>query len=217
MTGFNFLQDQHYLFLLLFALQRFTDKDWGFLTGFEQMIDDDTLTLDLEDCWTDNHNREQAVFVGEKTNMLKPRYGLNGRATGVLYGSVEMSGNKQDVVAKLSWPEKNCYRERVFVDEAKKRLHDINDYNPCDYLPTILAAKEFSEFESGLLREAVLWDEVDYTKTKFRSRMPYLLVMPKYEPISALTKDWNAFMAAFFALFYCTIPFCLICELYSYS
>lgn len=95
--------------------------------------------------------------------------------------------------------------EKTFIDEAHKWLDAKNspDHKPTEYLPDILAAREYPEIESGPLRAAVLQDETEYDRIKLGSRMPYLLVMPKYEPIATLTSDWDKFMDAFFALFYC--------------
>ena len=205
LTGFDFLKNRHYLFLFLFAIQRFDDKDWGYLPGFGELVGNNVKTLDLKDAWVDNPNAEARKFTG--TDMIKPRYGLNGRATGVLYGSVKVAGTPTDVAVKLSWPEKSRPREKAFIDKAREEFSapEFATDNPCDYLPTILAAKEYPEFESGPLRQAVLQNEEEYLPMKLASRIPYLMVMPKYEPISTLTRDLTAFLSAFFALFYCEL------------
>ena len=206
LTGFDFLKNRHYLFLLLFCLQRFKANHWGFLPGFEELVGKDTQTLDLTECWTDNPNRGKVTFTGKKSDMIKPRFGLGGRATGVLYGAAkvgEISGG--DVAIKLSYPEKSRVRENVFIDRAKKEFDspEFATDNPADYLPTVLAAKEYLDFESGPLMQAVLLNEEDYEPIKLASRVPFLLGMPKYDPISSLTTDLAKFLMAFFALFYC--------------
>lgn len=203
MTGFDFLENQHYLFLLLYALQGFSDEDWGFLPGFEGLTDGDTVSLDLTDAWVDNHNEKKPTFTGGKKNMRKPyRCGFNGRATGVLFGSVEVDGGKRDVALKLSWTEKDNHREKAFIDEAANAFSDIKDHNPCEYLPTILATQEYLEFDYGPLFAAVL-QEAEISERARTARVPYLLVMPKYEPIYKLTNDWGTFMEDFIAIFYC--------------
>lgn len=206
MTGFDFLKNQHYLFLLLLALQRFEEKDWGFLPGFEKIAGRDVFHLELRNLWIGNQNGEERIFTARKEDKISPPYGLGGRATGVLYGSVRLpGGEKKSVVLKLAWPERMRDREGTFVSEARKRFNALNlpDYNPAEYLPDVLAAREYRELDTGSLRAAVLQDEPEYDKIKLHSRIPYVLVMPEYQPITTLTNDWYAFMAAFIALFYC--------------
>ncbi|KAJ3540601.1 hypothetical protein NMY22_g4228 [Coprinellus aureogranulatus] len=216
MTGFDFLKNPQYFFLLLLALQRFSDEDWGFLPGFAKLVGNAEYKLDLTDCWISGKEEDSGsvekkvstkkgskkhVLSGEKKNMKKPQFGLVGRATGVLYGVV----GKQEVAVKLSYPEKARNREQEFIDQAKEKFgkRGYEDHNPCDYLPEILAAKEYTEFQSGPLRQAVLEKEEDYVGIERANRVPYLLAMPKYDPISSLTTDWEVFLGAFFALFYC--------------
>ncbi|KAJ3514894.1 hypothetical protein NMY22_g14598 [Coprinellus aureogranulatus] len=220
MTGFDFLKAPQYLFLLLLAIQRFSSEDWGFLPGFDKLVglaDGASYTLDLADRRTSAEKEtgtipaEQQtpaevvsngpIFTGEKGNMKRPQFGLIGRATGVLYGAI----GQREVAIKLSYPEKCRDREKEFVDKAKKDFdkRGYEDHNPCDYLPEILAAKEYTEFQSGPLRQAVLENEDVYASIERANRVPYLLAMPKYDPISSLTTDWEVFLGAFFALFYC--------------
>ncbi|KAJ3549783.1 hypothetical protein NMY22_g754 [Coprinellus aureogranulatus] len=220
MTGFDFLKDPQYFFLLLLAIQRFSSEDWGFLPGFDKLVglaDGASYTLDLADRRTSAEEETGAspaeqqtpaevvsngpIFTGEKGNMKRPQFGLIGRATGVLYGAI----GQREVAIKLSYPEKCRDREKEFVDKAKKDFdkRGYEDHNPCDYLPEILAAKEYTEFQSGPLRQAVLENEDVYASIERANRVPYLLAMPKYDPISSLTTDWEVFLGAFFALFYC--------------
>ncbi|KAJ3510516.1 hypothetical protein NMY22_g15960 [Coprinellus aureogranulatus] len=211
MTGFNFLKDQHYLFLFLLALQRFNSRHWGFLPGFEKLISQQTFALDLTELWTDGRQRgERITFVGRKDDMVKPPYELEGHSTSVLFGSVDGRAGQQNVVLKLSWQETIRPLEKVFIDEARKRFDGVEEYNPCDFLPTILAAHEYVEFQSRYFREAVLQDEVDDCKRAEANLVPYLLVLPKYEPITVTTRNWDTFMAAFLALFYCGLQHCVL-------
>ncbi|KAJ3518004.1 hypothetical protein NMY22_g13840 [Coprinellus aureogranulatus] len=220
MTGFDFLKNPQYFFLLLLAIQRFSNEDWGFLPGFDKLVglaEGASYTLDLADCQASAEEEtgtspagqqtpaevvsDGPIFTGEKGNMKRPQFGLIGRATGVLYGAI----GQREVAIKLSYPEKCRDREKEFVDRAKKDFdkRGYEDYNPCDYLPEILAAKEYTEFQSGPLRQAVLEKEEGYASIERANRVPYLLAMPKYDPISSLTTDWEVFLGAFFALFYC--------------
>ena len=94
---------------------------------------------------------------------------------------------------------------KVFIDKAKNEFNspEFVTGNPADYLPTMLSAKEYLEFESGPLLQPVLLNEEDHEPVKLASRVPYLISTPKYDPISSLTTDLPTFLAAFFALFYC--------------
>lgn len=61
----------------------------------------------------------------------------------------------------------------------------------------------YSELETESLCKAVLQDEGDHRNMERANPVPYLIVTPKYEPVSTLTRDWDAFMTAFISLFYC--------------
>lgn len=206
MTGFDFLKTPQYLVLFLFALQRFTSEQWGTLDDFVEMKDNQSFSVDLTAIWEgEKVDRQDVKFTGKKDDITKPRYGLNGRGTGVLYGTVGApdSGNQQRVAIKLSWAEKSRNQEKEFIDRAKEAFHDITVENPCDYLPTILAAKEYPQFQTAPIRRAVLTDEALDNYPCKANRLPRLVAMPQYQPITTLTTDWNKFLVAFFALFYC--------------
>ena len=93
-----------------------------------------------------------------------------------------------------------------FIDTAKGEASTLLESgvdNSCDHLPVIRAAKECPDPKRGLLRLADPQDEEDYEHSKLTIRIPYLIVMPKYDPISGLTRDATKVLAAFFALMYC--------------
>ena len=110
----------------------------------------------------------------------------------------------------LSWPEKSRLHEKVFIDAARRAFSTSLGFevdNPCDHPPMILAAKEYPDLEPAPLRQAAPLSQEDYEYSKLATRIPYLIVMPKYDPISSLTKDVTTFLAAFFALFSCKLSF----------
>jgi len=270
MTGFNFLENQEVFFLLLFALQRLTPGQWGFIPDFEgvrkPMDRDETYRVDLRKTWEADRevmekaatldNQEVSInkaqetarrnaapqqedfdmvdpppprftLVGQGTQIDNPRFGLNGRGTGILRGKVRVTRRKgvktragepdaegedleeaeEDVVLKLSYPEVNRTREKAFIDHAREQFGPRDDLeeNPCDYLPTILAAGEYKHFETNRIRRAVLSDQVLHKcsdELKRSNRMPYYIVMPKYEPLGHLTENMGAFFEAWHSIFY---------------
>lgn len=94
--------------------------------------------------------------------------------------------------------------EKESIGRANDALEDIAEENTCDYLPTISATKEYSQFQSASesIRRTVLTDEALDDYLCRANRLPHLVFMPKYEPITTVTTDWNKFFVEFFSLFY---------------
>lgn len=201
MTGFDFIDNLPYFFLFLFALQRFSLADWGYILNVVNI--NDGKDIDISSYWKAPSPELNVRFCPEKGISPRIRFGLNGRATGVASGTVtvqEVTLNHR-VVVKLSYQETSRVREHVFVEEAERRLKEKQYGDVCDFLPTILGYQEFHDFSSDLIREAVLVNP-ERLANKI-PRIPYLIILPEYEPITSRTTNWTEFLNSFFALIYC--------------
>ncbi|KAF6744601.1 hypothetical protein DFP72DRAFT_67407 [Ephemerocybe angulata] len=186
-------------------------------TRAKEIIKQDSIrTIDLSDMViTGKAAGATATFKGKKDDAIPTRFGLNGRSTGVKRGelsiSVDEDGKKkpdQAVALKLSWAEINRTREKAIVDRARKAFEGKKfreGGDPSDYLPEILGEKVFAEFDTDIVRLAVLQNyEAERAKRPLAKRCPVLVLMPKYEPISFITSLSEATrVSLFIALIYC--------------
>ncbi|KAF9561915.1 hypothetical protein CPC08DRAFT_722555 [Agrocybe pediades] len=216
LIGFDFIQDFPHFLLLLYVLQRFTPEDFGFLPDLDECpaANEATYSMDLTSAWTfEDGSRRQVKLEGIRGDGVPHRYGLDGRSSGVRFGTTTITepGRHDEirkVALKLSWKDTPRPTEREFIDEARKRIcssiHATKDAaDPRNFLPEILAERKYTEFDTGIIRDAVLLDPTHYAKSK-ASRYPYMIVMPRYEPIHTLAKDSGfPLLNAFLALVYC--------------
>lgn len=201
MTGLDFIDNLPYFFLFLFTLQRFSLADWGYIPNLVDINEKEEI--DISQSWDASLPKPNVLFSAEQGNGIHPKFGLNGRATGVASGTVTVQEVKRDhsVVVKLSYQEKSRVREHRFVQEAEKRLKEKHYDDVCDYLPEILGFQEYHDFDSDLIRKAVLVKLRDLREKA--GRIPCLIVLPKYKPIASLTTNWSKFLNSFFAFVYC--------------
>ncbi|KAF9561892.1 hypothetical protein CPC08DRAFT_761811 [Agrocybe pediades] len=157
--------------------------------------------------------KRQVKLEGMRGECIAHRYGLNGRSTGVRFGTATITDpQRQDeikkVALKLSWKDTPRSTEREFIDEARKRIcfsiHATKDAaDPRNFLPEVLAERKYTEFDTGIIRDAVLLDPAHHAKSK-ASRYPYMIVLPRYEPFHTLARDAGfPLLKAFLALVYC--------------
>ncbi|KAF6764618.1 hypothetical protein DFP72DRAFT_868702 [Ephemerocybe angulata] len=182
------------------------------------MEEDSIRTLDLTDIMVSPYKPSSgtATFKGTKGDEIPTRFGLSGRATGVKGGELVVSpdgdGGKEEsnreVVLKLSWGEVGRNREKVIIDKAREAFQGkefAEGGDPCDYLPEILGEKVFEDFDTDIVRKAILEDYEAYrAKRPFARRYPVLVMLPKYEPIRVITSMHAATQVSLFiALIYC--------------
>ncbi|KAH7920052.1 hypothetical protein BV22DRAFT_1074614 [Leucogyrophana mollusca] len=147
-SGFNFVQDLPRFLVLLLAMQRFTDKQWGLNEMFEstetatEFPSDDCGVVDLL------FNMDPATRA--------THFGLRGRATNVLSVTSEALLNREPIpdrhitgdeyVAKIFWAEESRESEPSIIQKAHA-----------------LAAQE--ERVRGHIPEPVWWEKFTDTST----------------------------------------------------
>ncbi|KAF4621134.1 hypothetical protein D9613_001154 [Agrocybe pediades] len=155
LMGFDFIQAFPNYLLLLYLLQRFSPQDFGFPPGFEECPAENkaTYSMDLTNAWIfQDDSRQQVKLEGMRGEGIPHRYGLNGRSTGVRFGTATITDpGRQDevrkVALKLSWKATPRPTEREFIDEARKRIGSSirakeDDTDPRNFLPEILAERK---------------------------------------------------------------------------
>ncbi|KAF6758692.1 hypothetical protein DFP72DRAFT_807706 [Ephemerocybe angulata] len=151
-----------------------------------------------------------------KGDEVPTRFALSGRATGVKRGELVVSsdgdGGKEEsnreVVIKLAWGEAGRNREKVIIDKAREAFEGkefAEGGDPRDYLPEVLGEKAFEDFDTDIVRKAILDVYEPYrAKRPLARRYPVLVLLPKYQSISVITAMPDATRVNhFIALIYC--------------
>lgn len=198
-SAFNFIEDRPYFLLFLFALQRFSAADWGIIDQLSPLNANVIETVNLSGiCRNNGAGGGEAAF--RRVNNVAEYHHVFpcGRATHVILGSLLVEGKETAAVLKLSWRQKARFQEGYFIEEATNRLEQQQGGVACDYLPTLLGAKDFSQFSTDLIRR-----KLGLAVENEATRLPYLIVLPRYEPLANKTKDWECFFETYMALIYC--------------
>ncbi|ESK96381.1 other 1 protein kinase [Moniliophthora roreri MCA 2997] len=173
--GFDFIKELPTFLLLLFILQRLPPTGWGFIPE-----------LDKKRIVFETSGGPMEFVLDEKNAMIHSHYGLSGRCTQVLKGTV----GGQVAVMKVSHPEISRPPEQAVISVARKRCEyvglDADDALKC--LPEVLCSRDLEEFRTDCIRKKLL------VKGKPNAtRIPRAIVFPFYEPITSRTKDMPTF------------------------
>ncbi|KAF4620474.1 hypothetical protein D9613_001152 [Agrocybe pediades] len=221
-AGFDFIQDFPHYLLLLYVLQRMRLEDFGFLPDLGNTADEGgTYSVDFKgnkgNDWVSGKDsgdsKLQVKLEGVEGEGVPHKFGLNGRSTGVRLGTATITkpGEKdatRKVALKLSWKEASRRCEKDVIERARKdigaglNLATQDEPDPRNFLPEVLAERRYTQFDTKIIRDLILLklDDVNV----MRSRYPYLIVMPQYDPIHTLVKDSGfPLLNALLALIYC--------------
>ena len=183
------VQDFPRFMVLLFALQRFRDEDWGIGQMFK--IKDDRLTVQLKN--------EEGVVVDLNfgtLNAIYHRYALTGRATTVVPVRSD-SPDPRDVtqaltgvkmVMKVSHPADS----RKFEWKTLGLIHKIAKDNTevRNHIPEGILRCRLEETCTSLIRQ-----ELNLPPRVGSGRTMQIILFPEYRPITELTGlvFWDAF------------------------
>ncbi|KAG2035198.1 hypothetical protein BDR03DRAFT_1012715 [Suillus americanus] len=172
-SGINFIQDLPRFMVLLYALQRCEPGDWG--------RNKDFLPVQVEGKQCHEFKIKDVEHTSHDESVT--RYGLQGRATNVVPVTsdalAKKHGNFRDgMVAKIFWGEVGRTSEPEILKKVKEiaKAHDTVK----DHIPELLWHHTFTNPTSAI-REALGVPE----PTK-GSRVLYILVFPKLQPITEL-------------------------------
>ncbi|KAF8121044.1 hypothetical protein EV363DRAFT_1366958, partial [Boletus edulis] len=170
-SGFNFVQDLPRLLVLLLAMQRFREQDWG-------------LHPDIDPKFGPRPEFHKTTLTDDKGKKIEERvthYGLNGRATNLFSVKSDDLTDPEDareLVVKVFWAEAT----RTSEPEILKRVHDIGKDNEFakGHVPDVLWYKAFKDASTDKFRERL------GLKTE-GARVLYMIIFRKLRPITELT------------------------------
>ncbi|KAG2153590.1 uncharacterized protein EDB93DRAFT_1135630 [Suillus bovinus] len=195
-AGINFIKDLPRFLVLLLAMQRMRDEQWGHNPNFthvpgvscDVVVGDVDLTLDL------------------KSDTRITHFGLRGRATNIFsvrskylsdIQKREVCGNdSKELVAKLYWPEERRQSE----DEILQNIYDIasKESTVKGHIPDMVWFHKFDETSTTRIRKSLGIQDAD---AEGGSRVLYIIVFRKLIPITSLSGD--DFLSAWWQVVLC--------------
>ncbi|KAG1840485.1 hypothetical protein DFJ58DRAFT_689182 [Suillus subalutaceus] len=195
-AGINFIQDLPRFLVLLLAMQRMGDEQWGHNSKFthvpgvscDVVIGDVDLKFDL------------------KSDTRTTHFGLRGRATNVFsVQSKYLSDQKKrdicgndtnELVAKLYWPEERRQSE----DEILQNVYAIasKESTVKGHVPDMVWFHRFDETSTAKIRRSLGIQDPDAERG---SRVLYIIVFRKLVPITSLSGD--EFLSAWWQVVLC--------------
>uniref|UniRef100_A0A0W0FNM5 Fungal-type protein kinase domain-containing protein n=1 Tax=Moniliophthora roreri TaxID=221103 RepID=A0A0W0FNM5_MONRR len=119
--------------------------------------------------------------------MIHSHYGLSGRCTQVLKGTV----GGQVAIMKVSHSEISCPPEQAVIGVARKRCEyvgsDADDALKC--LPEVLCSQDLEEFRTDFIRK-----KLSVKGKPNAARIPRAIVFPFYEPVTSRTQNMPTFL-----------------------
>ncbi|KAG2034120.1 hypothetical protein BDR03DRAFT_965888 [Suillus americanus] len=195
-AGINFIQDLPRFLVLLLAMQRMGDEQWGHNSKFthvpgvscDVVIGDVDLKFDL------------------KSDTRTTHFGLRGRATNVFSVQSKYLSDKKtrdicdndtnELVAKLYWPEERRQSE----DEILQNVYDIasKESTVKGHVPDMVWFHKFDETSTTKIRRSLGVQDPDAERG---SRVLYIIVFRKLVPITSLSGD--DFLSAWWQVVLC--------------
>jgi len=155
-SALSFIQDLPRFLVLLLAMQRFNNCDWG----LNPIVDPDfgklsepssgspaTTTIYVDD----TEKGRVDLTLDWSSDVRVSHYGLNGRATNVFRATSENLGDAEELVAKLFWGEEIRVSEPQILQEVYKIAKEESDVE--NHVPEMKFWHEFSTTCTRRIRE----------------------------------------------------------------
>ncbi|KAG2360900.1 hypothetical protein BDR07DRAFT_102286 [Suillus spraguei] len=195
-AGINFIKDLPRFLVLLLAMQRMGDEQWGHNSKFTHVpgvscnvvIGNVDLTLDL------------------KSDTRTTHFGLRGRPTNVFSVQSKYLSDKKkrdicgndtnELVAKLYWPEERRQSE----DEILQNVYAIasEESTVKGHIPDMVWFHKFDQTSTVKIRKSLGIQDPDAERG---SRVLYIIVFRKLVPITSLSGD--EFLSAWWQVVLC--------------
>lgn len=205
--GIDFIQDRTRLLILLFALQRFSLKEWGFDISLDPEVESLHSGI-LQQSNSTSHFKVSVqstlhpsapMDVALKVQDRESRYTLMGR------GTVVLKSEKSNVIGKVYWPNTSRQPEHEIV----AHIHNINKTKSLglsDYLPRVLGFKRIGH-NTQIIRDAVGSEpspppSEDMSPLPTSPREMWLMVSEKLAPVVGHEGD-DGFLSCWFQAVIC--------------
>jgi len=182
-TGINFIQDLPYYVALLFAFQRFNERNWGIESSLRNS-QRQPASFELE--FPESSALPATTISIDPTSKLYEQFCLHGRATRVLLastksscflGTVNLSSRK--LIAKIYWPEEDRINEATAIEHAHSTLKN-SDLKK--HLPTLVCSMDFP-YSTGRIRKAL---KIGAKEGGTKSRVLRAIIAFHHEQMSSL-------------------------------
>ncbi|KAG9310654.1 hypothetical protein JVU11DRAFT_9234 [Chiua virens] len=148
-AALNFIQDLPRFLILLLAMQRFRNRDWGLNPivdpNFANLPKPSSPNSPVTTTFYVDHTEKGKVDItlDWSSDIRVTHYGLNGRATNLFSITSEKLGRKEELVAKFFWAEVT----RTSEPEILQRVYEIAKSHPevKDHVPDLILFVDFPE------------------------------------------------------------------------
>ncbi|KAF9498467.1 hypothetical protein BDN71DRAFT_1443306 [Pleurotus eryngii] len=164
-TGFDIIQDLPYLLVLLLAFQRFSDKQWGYVSDFQEdpgrfPRHGKNNSSSILQSYKVQLRDAKGIHITAKVTAQSPVYSgliLSGRRTVVLPAKIDGVEDENKYVLKLYWPERSRVSEVDFLADAAEIASQ--DTKVAGHIPTVVAFSDFEEYRTDNIRAALGLEE----------------------------------------------------------
>ncbi|KAH7889059.1 hypothetical protein F5I97DRAFT_1828322 [Phlebopus sp. FC_14] len=182
-SALNFIEDLPRFLVLLFAMQRFQDCHWGLNPNidpkFEPCSRSPTMTFH------DQQGKETDIELELSSDERRTHFGLNGRATNVFPATSETLSSEGPLIAKVFWAEESRKSEPDILQKVYEIAGNNNVKGRDDvegHVPAMVCYQKYLHTSTALIRKRL-------SLNVNGSRVLYVIVFRKLEPITALTGD----------------------------
>ncbi|KAH7891059.1 hypothetical protein F5I97DRAFT_1827023 [Phlebopus sp. FC_14] len=182
-SALNFIEDLPRFLVLLFAMQRFQDCHWGLNPNidpkFEACSRSPTMTFH------DQQGKEIDIELELSSDERRTHFGLNGRATDVFPATSETLSSEGPLIAKVFWAEESRKSEPDILQKVYEIAGNNNVKGRDDvegHVPVMVCYQKYLHTSTALIRKRLGLNVNG-------SRVLYVIVFRKLEPITALTGD----------------------------
>ncbi|KAH7891034.1 hypothetical protein F5I97DRAFT_1790852, partial [Phlebopus sp. FC_14] len=182
-SALNFIEDLPRFLVLLFAMQRFQDCHWGLNPNidpkFKPCSRSPTMTFH------DQQGKEIDIELELSSDERRTHFGLNGRATNVFPATSETLSSEGPLIAKVFWAEESRKSEPDILQKVYEIAGNNNVKGRDDvegHVPAMVCYQKYLHTSTALIRKRLGLNVNG-------SRVLYVIVFRKLEPITALTGD----------------------------
>ncbi|KAH7891040.1 hypothetical protein F5I97DRAFT_1976866 [Phlebopus sp. FC_14] len=182
-SALNFIEDLPRFLVLLFAMQRFQDCHWGLNPNidpkFKPCSRSPTMTFH------DQQGKEIDIELELSSDERRTHFGLNGRATNVFPATSETLSSEGPLIARVFWAEESRKSEPDILQKVYEIAGNNNVKGRDDvegHVPAMVCYQKYLHTSTALIRKRLGLNVNG-------SRVLYVIVFRKLEPITALTGD----------------------------
>ncbi|KAF8624594.1 hypothetical protein AX17_007087 [Amanita inopinata Kibby_2008] len=176
--GLDFFENLPHFGVLLLALQRFTEAEWGIIPQLHGALFNPSRVLTIPCSATSNEPQTEIVIDSDK-KPLRRSYALCGRQTRVYEARRKLDeSGENDLVIKIYFPELARVSEVEIIEEASKWEETEPDIR--GHLPRVVCHMDFPDYATDRIRRDLGLRNEERPRS---TRVPRVIVFDKYQDI----------------------------------